>query len=128
MKPRTFLILALFPLLLTGCNQGDPLPGGYAIFIASGEETLLVDKQSGGVAGANLVQIGNSGTLIFGEIQIMPRRPAKDSDTPGFFILDSTTGVIEKGLSREDWLKKLKKAGIQGEPVLVYPGRKAPLK
>jgi hypothetical protein len=129
MKTRTFLTLALLPLLLlTGCNKGAPLPGGYAIFIASGEETLLVDKQSGGVAGANLVQIGNSGALIFGEIQLMPRRPAKDSDTPGFFILDSTTGAIEKGLSREDWLKKLKKAGFQGEPELVYPGRKAPRK
>jgi hypothetical protein len=128
MKARTFLTLALLPLLLTGCNKGAPLPGGYAIFIASGEETLLVDKQSGGVAGANLVQIGNSGALIFGEIQLMPARPAKDSDTPGFFILDSTTGAIEKGLSREDWLKKLQKAGIQGEPDLVYPGRKAPRK
>lgn len=129
MKTRTFLTLALLPLLLlTGCNKGAPLPGGYAIFIASGEETLLVDKQSGGVAGANLVRIGNSGTLIFGEIQLMPRRPAKDSDIPGFFILDSTTGAIEKGLSREDWLKKLQKAGVQGEPDLVYPGRKVPRK
>lgn len=53
---------------------------------------------------------------------------AKDSDTPGFFILDSTTGAIEKGLSREDWLKKLRKAGVPGEPDLVYPGRKAPRK
>ena len=85
-----------------------------------------MENQSGGVAGANLDQIGNSGTLIFGEIQLMPRRPAKDSDTPGFFILDSTTGTIKKGLSREDWLKKLQKAGLQGEPGLVYPGRKAP--
>jgi hypothetical protein len=127
MKSRTSLIVALMPLLLlTGCNKGAPLPGGYAIFIASSSEILLVDKQSGGVAGANMVQIGNSGALIFGEIQLMPRRPAKDSDTPGFFILDSTTGAIEKGLSREDWLKKLHKAGLQGEPELVYPGRKAP--
>jgi hypothetical protein len=126
MKTRTFLTLALLSLLLlTGCNRGEPLPGGYAIFIASGSEILLVDPQRSGVAGANLVQIGNSGALIFGEIQAMPRRPA-DSDIPGFFILDSSTGAIEKGLSREDWLKKLQKAGLQGEPVLVYPGRKAP--
>jgi hypothetical protein len=51
---------------------------------------------------------------------------AADSETPGFFILDSATGTIERGLSREDWLKKLRKAGLQGEPELVYPGRKAP--
>jgi hypothetical protein len=129
MKTHTLLALVLPTLLfLTGCNKGAPLPGGYAIFIASSSEILLVDKQSGGVAGANLVQIGNSGALIFGEVQPMPGRPATDSDTPGFFILDSTTGAIEKGLSRQDWLKKLQKAGVPGEPDLVYPGRKAPRK
>ena len=32
------------------------------------------------------------------------------------------------GLSREDWLKKLQKAGLQGEPELVDPGRKTPRK
>jgi len=118
-------LLALLPLLfLTACNRGTPLPGGYAIFIASNSEIMLVDQKGGGVAGAHLTQIGNSGALIFGEIQAMPRRPA-DSDTPGFFILDSATGTIERGLSREDWLKKLRKAGLQGEPELVYPGRKA---
>jgi len=126
MKKRTSLTLALMsPLLLTACNKGTPLPGGYAIFIASSSEILLVDKRGGGVAGANLVQIGNLGTLIFGEIQAMPQRPS-NSDTPGFFILDSSTGAIEKGLSREDWLNKLHKAGLQGEPELVYAGRKAP--
>jgi hypothetical protein len=127
MKSHPSLPLALLSLLLlTACNKGAPLPGGYAVFIASGSEILLVDKQRSGVAGANLVQIGNSGVLIFGEIQVMARRPAADSDTPGFFILDSSTGAIEKGLSREDWLKKLQKAGLQGAPELVYPGRKAP--
>lgn len=127
MKTPTSLVLGLLSLLLlSACRQGDPLPGGYAIFIASSSEILLVDKQSVGVAGANLVQVGNSGALIFGEVQLMPGRPAKDSDTPGFFILDSTTGAIEKGLSRDDWRKKLQKAGLQGEPGLVYPGRKAP--
>ena len=127
MKTRALLPLALLSLLLlTACNHGTPLPGGYAVFIASSSEILLVDQQRSGVAGANLVQIGNSGVLIFGEIQVMPRRPVADSETPGFFILDSSTGAMEKGLSREDWLKKLQKAGLQGEPGLVYPGRKAP--
>lgn len=121
-------VLLLKLLFLTACNKGAPLPGGYAIFIASSAEILLVDKQSRGVAGANVVKIGNSGSMIFGEVQLMPRRPAKDSDTPGFFILDSTRGAVEKGLSREDWLKKLQEAGVQGEPELVHPGMKSPRK
>ena len=41
-------------------------------------------------------------------------------------ILDTTAGTIERGLSREEWLKKLRKTGRQGEPELVYPERKGP--
>ncbi len=129
MKTRTFLPLTLLTLLLlAACNKGTPLPGGYAIFIPAGDDSMmLVDGKRMGVAGAALTQIGNSGALIFGEVQATPRRSAADeSQTPGFFILDSATGTIERGLSREDGLKKLQKAGLPGEPELVYPGRKAP--
>jgi hypothetical protein len=41
-------------------------------------------------------------------------------------MLDSTTGAIERGLSRDEWSKKLQQAGLQGEPELVYPERKGP--
>ena len=129
MKTRTLLPLTLLTLLfLAACNKGAPLPGGYAIFIPGGDDSMmLVNSKNEGVAGAALAQIGNSGTLIFGEIRATPQRfAAAASQTPGFFILDSATGTIERGLSREDWLKKLRKASLQGEPVLVYPGRKAP--
>ena len=131
MKTLTHLTLALLTLLLlAGCNKGAPLPGGYAIFIPGGEDSMmLVNSKNEGVAGAALAQIGNSGTLIFGEIRATPQRfAAAASQTPGFFMLDSATGTIERGLSRADWLQKLKKAGVQGEPELVYPGRKAPRK
>ena len=131
MKTRPSLTLALLSLLpLTACNKGDPLPGGYAIFIPAGDDSMmLVNSKNEGVAGAALAQIGNSGTLIFGEIRATPQRfTAAASQTPGFFMLDSATGTIERGLSRADWLKKLQKAGLQGEHVLVYPGRKAPRK
>jgi len=41
-------------------------------------------------------------------------------------ILDTTTGAIERGLSREEWHKKLRRTGLQGEPKLVYPERRWP--
>jgi len=133
MKSHTFLTLALMSLLLlTACNKGAPLPGGYAIFFGDSEDVGLVLPPNGEIlVGPKLAKIGNSGTLIFGEVQL-PNKPERKfqtgSRTPGFFILDSTTGAIERGLSREDWLKKLQKAGLQGDPELVYPGRKAPRK
>ena len=124
MKTRALLPLTLlFLLLLTACNKGDPLPGGYAIFFADSEDVGLVLPPKGEVlVGPKLAPIGNSGTLIFGEVQL-PKKPERKfqtgSRTPGFFILDSTTGAVERGLSREEWLKKLRQAGLQGEPVLV---------
>lgn len=53
-------------------------------------------------------------------------RSNAESEIPQFFILDSTTGAIERGLSREDWLKKLQKAGVQGEPEPVPSEKKGP--
>ena len=130
MKRMTIAVaLALLPLLLlTACKKSTPLPGGYAIFFADSEDVGLVLPPKGEVlVGPKLAQIGNSGTLIFGEVQL-PKKPERKfqtgSRTPGFFILDSSTGAIEMGLSREDWLKKLQKAGLQGEPELVSPERK----
>jgi len=128
MKTPTFVTLALLSLLLlTACRKGAPLPGGYAIFFAGGDDVGLVRPPSGEILiGPKLVKVGNSGALIFGEVQAKASRPGGGSATPGFFILDSTTGAIERGLSREDWLKKLQQAGIQGEPELVPPERKGP--
>ncbi|MHB0961477.1 MAG: hypothetical protein ACYC6N_07215 [Pirellulaceae bacterium] len=128
MKTRTSLTLALLPLpFLTACRKGDPLPGGYAIFFADGDDVGLVRPPAGEILiGPTLVRIGNSGALIFGEVQAKAGRAGAESETSGFFILDSTTGTIERGLSREDWMKKLQKAGLQGEPELAYPERKGP--
>jgi hypothetical protein len=122
-----FFMLSL--LLLTACNKRDPLPGGYAIFFGDSEDVGLVLPPKGEILlGPKLTQIGNSGALIFGEVQ-PPRKPNRfltGSRTPGFFILDTKTGAIENGLSREVWLQKLNKAGVQGEPALVHPDRITP--
>ena len=126
----TLSSLALLSLLpLTACSKGSPLPGGYAIFFADSEDVGLVLPPKGEIlVGPKLAQIGSSGTLIFGEVQ-PPKKPNPSlagSRTPGFFILDSATGAIERGLSREEWSKKLQEAGLQGEPELVHPERKGP--
>jgi hypothetical protein len=128
MKTPTFLTCSLWSLLLlTACRKGDPLPGGYAIFFAGGDDVSLVRPPRGDIlVGPELVQIGNSATLIFGQVQAKATRSNAESEIPGFFILDSTTGAIERGLSREDWLQKLQKAGVQGEPESVPPERKGP--
>ena len=54
--------------LLTACNKGSSLPGGYAIFSADSEDVGLVLPPKGKIlVGPKLAKIGNSGTLIFGK-------------------------------------------------------------
>jgi hypothetical protein len=110
-------------------RKGTPLPGGYAILFGDSEDVELVLPPKGEIlVGPKRVKIGSAGTLIFGEVQPSqkPNPSLTGSRTPGFFILDSSTGTIEKGLSREDWLKKLRQAGLQGEPGVLYPERRGP--
>ena len=133
MKARTLLTLALLSLLfLTACNKGDALPGGYAIFFADSEDVGLVLPPKGEIlVGPKLAKIGNSGTLIFGEVQL-PKKPERKfqtgSRTPGFFILDSTTGAIERGLSREEWLEEAAESRAPRRARAGLPGKKrAPL-
>jgi hypothetical protein len=116
-------IIAISSLLgCVGCHRTPPLPGGYTVFRASSHEVgLSGGKYKSIVAGPKLIQVGSSGTLIFGEIALRPGVPPSESDTPGFFILDTTTEAIQKGLTREDWLKKLHEAGIAEEPGLQRP-------
>jgi len=46
------------------------LPGGYAIFFGDSEDVGLVLPPKGEIlVGPKLAKIGNSGTLIFGEVQ-----------------------------------------------------------
>lgn len=127
---RTLPVFAfLSVLLLTACNQVSPLPAGYAIFIGNSEDVGLVRPPKGEIlAGPKLATIGHSGPLIFGNVAVprIPNPHRTGSRTPGFFILNSTTGAIELGLSREDWLKKLQAAGLQGEPVLLPAERMRP--
>jgi hypothetical protein len=116
-------------LMASACKPGDPLPGGYAIFYGDSEDVGLVLPPKGEMlVGPKLVGIGNSGTVIFGEVQA-PKKPFPNllgSRTPGYFIVNTTTGAIELGLSREEWKNRLSKLGVEGEPELVAPERKGP--
>ena len=56
-------------LMASACKPGDPLPGGYAIFYGDSEDVGLVLPPKGELlVGPKLAGIGNSGTVIFGEL------------------------------------------------------------
>lgn len=116
-------ILCIF--LLTACSDpGDPLPGGYSVFVASNSEIMLVEPKYGGSVpelDTDLQSLGNFKEYIYGE------SGSNKGTTPGFFLLNTTDGSVKAGLSEADWLKELGAAGIPSPPELTGPARKRPI-
>ncbi|MCX7309146.1 MAG: hypothetical protein NTZ72_14845 [Afipia sp.] len=68
LRERSLPLFVLMATVLVGCNQGDPLPNGYAVFFASGSEAALVKPATTGgegIAGPHVAELGNSGKYIF---------------------------------------------------------------
>ena len=120
-----FTVLCMSFAIVSCGEKGDPLPGGYFIFIASGSEMFLNEPKYGGSIpelGTDLEQIGNHNEFIYG------RSGADRGATPGYFLLNSENGSIKIGLAEKDWLTELTAMGIPTPPELVSPGRKSPRK
>lgn len=113
-------------LVLSSCSDpGDPLPGGYFIFVASGSEMYLNEPKHGGSIpelGTDLEEVGNHKQFIFG------RSGGDRGATPGYFLLDTSSGSIKAGLTESNWLGLLTTAGIPDPPRLVNPARKRPIR
>ncbi len=116
----------LAALAITSCSdRGEPLPGGYFIFIASSSEMFLNEPKYGGSIpelGTDLEEIGNHNEFIFG------RSGADRGATPGYFLLNTKSGSIKTGLTESNWLSLTTAAGIPNPPKLVNPARKMPIK
>jgi len=113
-------------LAIPSCSdRGEPLPGGYFIFVASSSEMYLNEPKYGGSIpelGTDLEEIGNHNEFIFGLSG--SDRGAK----PGYFLLNTKSGLIKTGLTESSWLSLTAAAGIPNPPKLVNPARKSPLK
>lgn len=109
-------------------RRGDFLPGGYEIFFANDSEAGLVKEGvnfGAIVAGPHVVELGNSGRVIFGRIDPKPGIPAHPDHAPGFFVIDAATDTTKTGLEREAWLAALEALGVE-KPRLFPPERKWP--
>jgi hypothetical protein len=111
-------------LAVTACSdRGQPLPGGYFIFIASRSEMFLNEPKYGGSIpelGRDLQEVGHHQEFIFG------RNGGARGATPGYFLLDTKNGSIKTGLTESNWLALTVAAGIPNPPKLVDPARQKP--
>ena len=109
-------------------RRDDFLPNGYEIFFANDSEAGLVKEGvnfGAIVAGPHVVELGNSGKIIFGRIVPKPGIPPHPDHAPGFFVIDSATDTTKTGLDRDAWLAALEALGVE-KPRLFPPKRKWP--
>lgn len=106
-------------------KRPDPLPAGYFLFRASSSEIFLNEPKYGGSLpglGKTLLSIGHHQNYIFG------RSGPGPGATPGYFLLDTTDGSLQAGLTEAEWLKLTTAAGIPNPPPLGDPERQTPLR
>jgi hypothetical protein len=129
-RERKFPLLVWIAAILAGCGQGEPLPNGYKVFLASSSEAALVkDGVNYGacIAGPHVAELGNSGKYIFGRIDPKKGIPPHPDHAPGFFVIDSAIDKVTTGLDRDKWLAELKAVGVDS-PQLHSPEHKWPKK
>ena len=104
------------------------LPAGYRIFFASGSEVYLVDPHDDSVIGATLAEVNTQGGLIVGRNVPRPGDRLFDRNEPGFFVIETGSGRITRGLSREQLEQHLRQLGQPGIPPLYPPEYVGPRK
>ena len=128
------LVLVILFGWFTGCESmlrllpiGDyeaQLPNGYHL-VRTNSPTVFIWSPKGistaMVVPPKIVEIGVHEALVAGRVEYSP-----DSDVPmehaaGYFILDTSNGEVDIGLSEEEFEKKLKERGLADPPKLVRP-------
>lgn len=71
--------------------------------------------------GSLVSELNVKGDIVFGEVKALPSKslvPPDERGIPGYFILNTKTDSIQSGLERQEWLERLKQAGVTEEPSL----------
>ncbi|MFO0999654.1 MAG: serine/threonine-protein kinase [Planctomycetaceae bacterium] len=97
----------------------EKLPNGFKVFFAGRTEVRIVTGTGESLIGPRVDAIGCDGDLIYGRI-IKYEHVPENSDTPGYFWIDSKSGQTSKGLELSAWRDVLKSKGVT-EPRLVAP-------
>lgn len=122
---RVFVaVLAFLAFIFTaGCiGTGDyetDLSHGYKIVRSMSESVALCDSSNLEIVAPHIDGYAVNAEFIIGHVK-KSKYPCDDS-VPGYFIVDLETGNVKQGLSKEDWLSKLKKYGIKSAPTLKVP-------
>ena len=129
---RIFKLALTLMFLLTssyGCLPVDyvgDLPNGYKVGKNNSTSiSIFSTKDQTGFSKEYITRMNVRGSIVFGKIETIPPEPQRrvvgEKRHPGYFILNTETGLYQLGLERQNWLKELRKVGILEEPTLIRP-------
>ena len=115
--------------LLFGLGCGDwsrSLPNGWSLVRVNGAEILIVgpDPDRQVIISSNVDRFGTEGDLVFGHVSVPDLPPDSTRDSiPGYFLVNTRTGAVLRGLDEEAWHAALRDAGVTRNPELRRPSR-----
>lgn len=114
------LMLLMTPGLHDFCIK---LPNGYELFRPYVQGNCIVDSESSVVIGEFVDRYRVIKHLVVGHVSPGLSYPGdtEPQEATGYFILDTKTGNIEKGMTKRKWMSSLKARGILSTPKLWKP-------
>lgn len=123
------LIVLASALLRVGSRIPPAFPSGYGLFrsdaatiVLLGPDEATTSPRSGGiVVAAKISRLNVSRSFIYGLVEPSPQSPHADMQTPGFFIVNTATHEVERGLSATAYEARLRQLGL---PMDLLPARR----
>lgn len=114
-----FLCYTLF-----GSDYSIPLPSGYKLSRVYAGAVMLCGTEHDVLLCPNVDLYDVRAHIVIGHVSTegLSEHAARES-IPGYFVLDTKKGVLNKGLSKDEWLQLLRKYGVASRPVLHRPSR-----
>lgn len=118
------LIISAFLLMQPGLHDFRiTLPNGYQLIRPSAQGNYIADPKSWGIIGPYVDRYRVVKHLVVGHVSPRPvfRGDTQPQEATGYFILDTKTGSIEKGMTKTKWTSTLKTKGVLSPPKLRRP-------
>jgi len=110
--------LYLGAVFFTSHDYGIRLPGEYELVHFYSGGNAIVEGLSDIVVGMNVDRYDVVDYLVVGHVSAQTVSYAPEPEVPGYFIVDTKNGKIDKGMTRGEYTAALRDHGIANSPKL----------
>jgi hypothetical protein len=117
-------------VVLGGCNRDfvRPLPRGYRLARTNPYTVVIVAPAHvhhpahvhGTAVPPKIVEVGVWRTFVYGRVSASPQSELAALSQPGYFVLDTSTGNVDTGMTESAWRRRLESLGF-ANPRMVAP-------